>query len=79
MLVKGAISKLIVARLNKIKDIEQTDIEQVINDEAKFVENYIYSAIKNITIVIPIGAIIVSGSGGISSNISPIVLNNIIK
>lgn len=79
MLVKGALAKRLIDFANKIKNVEQTDIDAVIKAEAQNEESAIYEAIKSITITIPSGAITVMTPQGPGSNIQPIVLNNVIK
>lgn len=79
MLIKGAIANLIVARMNRIKAVEQTDIDSAIQEEAQFVEDYIFLTIQKIQIIIPSGAITVASSTGVSTNIQPITLNNALR
>lgn len=78
MLVKGTISKLLIDFVDKIKNVEQSNADQIIKAEAENTEKAIYKAIKSIQIVLPPGSIIVQGTG-IATNAQPIILNNVIK
>lgn len=77
-LMKGILAKRLIDFANKIKDIEQTDIDAIIKSEAENEEDAIYEAIRSLTITIPSGSIIVVTPQGSGSNIQPIILNNVI-
>lgn len=75
MLVKGQIANEIIQRLEQISKIEQTDYEKAIRDHAAHVEQYVFEAIKSLTITIPSGALQIQTESGPGFNVQPIILN----
>jgi hypothetical protein len=79
MLKKGALAgdlKKFIAKANKMT---QEDAERAIDEYCNNTENAFYKAIKSLTITIPSAAIMVQGSPSAQSNVTPIVLNNVIS
>ena len=60
-------------------EMEIKDQDTAIDNYCQNFEEIIYTAIKSITLTIPPGKIIVSGSATNQTNIKPIILNNITK
>lgn len=68
--------KAFIKSVNKMK---QTDADKAIDIYCAHHETEIYDAIRSITITIPPGSIIVSGSPSTQTNLIPIILTGVIK
>ena len=78
MLVKSKIIssfKAYVIRVNK----QASDLETGSDQFGQYLETTIYTAITDADIVIPAGAIKVTGVNGISSNLTPIIIKKGLK
>lgn len=76
MLVKNKIANLHKAFLKKVNSAPVKDQDAAIQQYCEQVESLIYTAIKDMTITIPVGKIIVLTSSGPAANTQPIVLQN---
>lgn len=78
-LVKGKIKGLLVNFLESANSSKKSDTKKAVEAYAEEMESIIYEAIKDITITIPSGMVIVSGSAVTQTNLAPIVLTGTIK
>jgi hypothetical protein len=79
MLVEGELNDNLYNFLISIKDKEEAEQVNAIRNYTKNFEKIIYQCLKNITIKIPVGAIQVQGTPSNQSNISELILENVVN
>ena len=79
MLITGTIATPLADFIKRVNDIEQKNRDQAIETFCKSFESMIFTAIKKITITIPSGSIVVTGSALAQTNAAPIILNSVVK
>lgn len=72
-LVKGKVQKALIAFLKEANANPSKDIEKSSSKYAEKIEELIYSSIKDVTITIPAGAIVITGtcSTGPTTGVNP--------
>lgn len=79
MLKKDRLAGKLRAFITKVNKMKQTDRAKAIDAFCKEHEEDVYDAIRSITITIPAGSIVVTGTALTQANANPIVLNNVVK
>ncbi|WP_291911012.1 hypothetical protein [Chitinophaga sp. CB10] len=67
------------ARMLEANNKKQEDANAAVTAYCEHLEAEVYNALRSITITIPPGAIIVQTAMGPAANVTPIVLNSIVK
>jgi len=78
-LKKGKLARSMKKFILEANELEVQDRDKAIDDYCSTIERVVYDAIKDLTIVIPTGSIVVSGTALTQSNLTPIVLEKVVK
>lgn len=79
MLVKGYIKKQFKEFVTEVNKTPVKDQNKAIDFYSERMEKILYDLISKITIIIPPGSIIVSGSPSTQTNLGPITLKGVLK
>ncbi len=79
MLVPGVLAKEMKAFVTKANGMTQEDADKAIEAYCSALEKAVYNAIRNLTLTIPSGMVIVATPTGPAANPAPIVLTKMIS